>query len=253
MDLRLKDKVALVTGGARGLGKAVCLGLAAEGARVAVNYLRSAGAAAAVVAEIEKTHRVRALAVQADVAAEADVVAMFDRVEAALGPVDVLVNNAAYCPVVPTADIDEAEWNRAFQVNMTGTFLCARHLVRRLLAAGRTGRIVNISSQAAFRGSQSGKSAYDATKGAIVAFTVSLARELAPKGIAVNAVAPGLMYTEMLKPYVDAEPATFAARLPIGRLGRPDEVAAVVTFLASEQASFMTGATVDVSGGMLMR
>jgi len=253
MDLRLKDKVALVTGGARGLGKAVCLGLAAEGARVAVNYLQSAGAAAAIVAEIEKTHRVRALAVQADVAAEADVVAMFDRVEAALGPVDVLVNNAAYCPVVPTADIDEAEWNRAFQVNMTGTFLCARHLVRRLLAAGRTGRIVNISSQAAFRGSQSGKSAYDATKGAIVAFTVSLARELAPKGIAVNAVAPGLMYTEMLKPYVDADPATFNARLPIGRLGRPDEVAAVVTFLASERASFMTGATVDVSGGMLMR
>ena len=260
MDLHLTDKVALVTGGSRGLGKAICLALAAEGARVVVNYYRSADGtvdladeAAAVVEEIRRTHDVAALAAPADVASEAQVVALFDRAEAGLGPVDVLVNNAAYCPVLPTVDISEAEWNRAFQVNMTGTFLGARELARRLLAAGRKGRIVNISSQAAFRGSQSGKSAYDASKGAIVAFTVSLARELAPKGIAVNAVAPGLMYTEMLKPFVDADPAKFNARLPIGRLGLPEEVAAVVTFLASERASFMTGATVDVSGGMLMR
>jgi 3-oxoacyl-[acyl-carrier protein] reductase len=126
-------------------------------------------------------------------------------------------------------------------------------MIRRLLALGRKGRIVNVSSQAAFRGSESGKSAYDASKGAIVAFTVSLAREMARKGIAVNAVAPGLMYTEMLAPYVDAAPEKFNSRLPIGRLGRPEEVADVVAFLASDRASFMTGATVDVSGGMLMR
>jgi len=260
VDLNLTDKVGIVTGGSRGLGKAICFSLAAEGARVAVNYFRSADGkvdlgdeAAAVVEEIKATHGAQALAVPADVSVEADIVAMFDRVEKDLGPVDVLVNNAAYCPVVPTTEITETEWNYAFQVNMTGTFLGSRELVRRLRAAERTGRIVNVASQAAFRGSRSGKSAYDASKGAIVAFTVSLAREMAPHGIGVNAVAPGLMYTEMLKPYVDADPEKFNARLPIGRLGLPEEVANVVVFLASDRSSFMTGATVDVSGGMLMR
>jgi 3-oxoacyl-[acyl-carrier protein] reductase len=252
MDLHLKGKAALVTGGSRGLGRAICLALAAEGAKVAVNYRESAGKAQAVADEIVRAGGA-AVAVQADVSSEAAVVAMFDQMQAALGPVEILVNNAAYCPVVATAEITEAEWTRAFQVNMTGTFLCARELIRRLLPAGRKGRIVNISSQAAFRGSESGKTAYDASKGAIVAFTVSLAREMAKKGIAVNAVAPGLMYTEMLAPFVDANPAKFNARLPIGRLGLPEEVAAVVAFLASDRASFMTGATVDASGGMLMR
>jgi 3-oxoacyl-[acyl-carrier protein] reductase len=252
MDLHLADKVAIVTGGSRGLGKAVCLSLAGEGAKVAVNYVRSADKAQAVADAIAEAGGTAA-PFQADVADEAAVVDLFDRVRETLGPVDVLVNNAAFCPVVPTAEISEEEWNRAFQVNVTGTFLASRELVRRLRADGRTGRIVNVSSQAAFRGSRSGKSAYDASKGAVVAFTVSLAREMAPHGIAVNAVAPGLMYTEMLAPYVDAEPEKFAARLPIGRLGRTSEVADVVTFLASDRAGFMTGATVDVSGGMLMR
>jgi 3-oxoacyl-[acyl-carrier protein] reductase len=252
MDLHLKGKVALVTGGSRGLGRAIALALAAEGAGVAVNYRESADKARAVADEIAKAGG-RAVAVRADIAREAEVVAMFDEIEKALGPVEVLVNNAAYCPVVPTTQITAEEWDRALQVNVTGTFLCSREMIRRLLALGRKGRIVNVSSQAAFRGSESGKSAYDASKGAIVAFTVSLAREMAKKGIAVNAVAPGLMYTEMLAPYVDAAPEKFNSRLPIGRLGRPEEVADVVAFLASDRASFMTGATVDVSGGMLMR
>jgi 3-oxoacyl-[acyl-carrier protein] reductase len=252
VDLNLKNKVALVTGGSRGLGRAICLSLAGEGARVGVIYRESAEKAKAVVAEIRAGGGM-AVDIRADVAREADVLRLFDEAEKALGPPDVLVNNAAYCPVCPTKDLTEDEWTRAFQVNVTGTFLASREMVRRLLASGRKGRIVNISSQAAFRGSESGKSAYDASKGAIVAFTVSLAREMARHGIAVNGVAPGLMYTEMLKPFVDANPEKFNARLPIGRLGLPEEVANVVTFLASEKASFMTGATVDVSGGMLMR
>ncbi|MCX5685388.1 MAG: SDR family oxidoreductase [Planctomycetota bacterium] len=252
MDLHLKGKVALVTGGSRGLGRAVCLALAAEGAKVAVNYRESAGKAQAVADEIVRAGGA-AVAVRADVASEPDVMAMYDLVEKALGPVEILINNAAYCPVVATTEITVEEWSRAFQVNVTGTFLCSREMIRRLLAAGRKGRIVNISSQAAFRGSESGKTAYDASKGAIVSFTVSLAREMAAKGIAVNAVAPGLMYTEMLAPYVDANPEKFNARLPIGRLGLPEEVADVVALLASDRAAFMTGATVDVSGGMLMR
>jgi 3-oxoacyl-[acyl-carrier protein] reductase len=135
---------------------------------------------------------------------------------------------------------------------VTGTFLCSREMVRRLLAARRVGRIVNISSQAAFRGSQSGKTAYDASKGAIISFTVSLAREMAPHGICVNCVAPGLMYTEMLKAVIDANREKFESRVPLHRVGTVDEVASVVVFLASDRASYMTGATVDVSGGMAM-
>jgi 3-oxoacyl-[acyl-carrier protein] reductase len=253
MDLHLADKVAIVTGGSRGLGRSIALALGAEGAKVALAYRQEAEKAEAVADEIRRLPGAAALAVRADLASEAEVVALFDRTEETLGPPDVLVNNAAYCPVSPVTEISEAEWNYTFQVNVTGTFLASREAARRWIAAGRPGRIVNISSQAAFRGSRSGKSAYDASKGALVALTVTMARELAPRGIAVNAVAPGLMYTEMLAPFIDAEPEKFKARIPLGRIGRTEEVASVVVFLASDRASFMTGATVDVSGGMLMR
>jgi len=252
VDLGLERKVALVTGASRGLGKAIALGLAAEGARVAVNYRRNPEKAEAVVREIREKHGGEAVAVFADVAAEADVARMFDEAEAKLGPLDVLVNNAAIAPACPTADTTLETLERTFATNMTGTFLCCRELVRRLRAEGRTGRIVNISSQAAFRGSQSGKTAYDASKGAVISFTISLAREMAPHGIAVNCVAPGLMYTEMLKELIDANREKFEGRVPLRRIGTVEEVAAVVVFLASERASYMTGATVDVSGGLAM-
>ena len=248
MDLKLKDKVAFVTGGSHGLGKAICLGLAAEGAKVGVNYHRNPEKAEAVVAEIRQKFGVEAFAVRGDIAVEADVIRMYDQ----LGVVDVLVNNAAVCPVGPITEMSEADWNRTFQVNMTGTFLCSREMVRRLEKVKRIGRIVNISSQAAFSGSQSGKSPYDASKGAIIAFTVSLARELAPKNICVNCVAPGLMYTEMLAPFIDANREKFESRVPLHRLGSVEEITNVVVFLASERSSYMTGATVDVSGGLAM-
>ena len=252
MDLHLKGKAALVTGASHGLGKAIALGLAAEGAKVAVNYHRNPEKAEDAVREIREKHGVEAIAVLADIAVEADVLRMFDEAEAMLGPLDVLVNNAAVAPACPTADTPVETWERAFGINMTGTFLCCREMVRRLRAAKRTGRIVNISSQAAFRGSQSGKTAYDASKGAIISFTISLAREMALHGIAVNCVAPGLMYTEMLKELIDANREKFESRVPVHRVGSVDEVASVVVFVASERASYMTGATVDVSGGLAM-
>ncbi len=252
MDLRLQETVALVTGASHGLGKAIALGFAAEGARVGVNYHRDPDRADATVREIRTTNGGDAMGARGDVAHEADVIRMFDELEAELGGVDVLVNNAAVCPTGPTAEMTEAEWLRALQVNMTGTFLCSREMVRRLLATGRTGRIVNISSQAAFRGSQSGKTAYDASKGGIIAFTISLARELASHGICVNCVAPGLMYTEMIKEAIDADREKYEARVPLGRIGSVEEVANVVVFLASDRCSYMTGATVDVSGGLAM-
>jgi 3-oxoacyl-[acyl-carrier protein] reductase len=253
MDLKLKDKVVLVTGGSHGLGRAICLGLAAEGAKVGVNYHRNPEKAGAVVAEIRRAYGVEAAPACGDIANEADVLRMFDEIEQRFGPVDALVNNAAVCPVGPITEMTEADWNRTFQVNMTGTFLCSRELARRSLKANRPGRIVNIASQAAFRGSQSGKAPYDASKGAIVAFTVSLARELASKHIAVNAVAPGFMYTEMLAPFIDADREKFESRVPLHRIATLEEVTNVVVFLASDRASYMTGATVDVSGGLAMR
>ncbi len=253
MDLHLKDKVAVVTGGSHGLGKAICLALAAEGAKVAVNYWRNPEKATAVVDQIGDCFGVETLAVRGDVADENDVEEMFRLAEERLGPVDVLVNNAAVCPTCNVKDMTEEEWSHTVRVNLTGTFLTSREMVRRLLAAGRTGRIVNVSSQAAFRGSTTGHAPYDASKGAIVSFTVSLAREVAGQGIAVNAVAPGMMFTEMTAKTLEANEEKYLTRIPLHRIGKTEEIANVTVFLASDRASYMTGATVDVSGGLLMR
>jgi 3-oxoacyl-[acyl-carrier protein] reductase len=252
MDLHLKDKVVLVTGASHGLGKTVALMLAEEGARVGVNYRRNPEKAEEVLREIAARGGTPAAAIPGDVAVEADVAAMFDRLQDRLGPADALVNNAAVCPVGPTAELSLDDFNHALGVNLTGTFLASRELIRRLLAAGRRGKIVNISSQAAFRGSQSGKTAYDASKMGIVGFTISLAREMAKHQINVNCVAPGLMDTDMLAPLIAADPEAFRRRVPLGRIGTPEEIGAMVLFLCSDRADYMTGATVDVSGGLAM-
>jgi 3-oxoacyl-[acyl-carrier protein] reductase len=252
MDLHLKEKVVLVTGASHGLGKTIALMLAEEGARVGVNYRRSPEKAEEVVRQIAARWGTPAVPIPGDVAVEADVAAMFDRLQAELGPADALVNNAAVCPVGPTADLSLDDFNHALGVNLTGTFLASRELVRRLLAGGRRGKIVNISSQAAFRGSQSGKTAYDASKMGIIGFTISLAREMAKHQINVNCVAPGLMDTGMVAPLINADPEAFRRRVPLGRIGTPEEIGALVVFLCSDRADYMTGATVDVSGGLAM-
>ena len=253
MDLALQDKVVLVTGGARGLGRAVCLGFAAEGAKLAINYRQSAQQALALAEEIQTAYQAEAIAVAGDVGSEAGVQDMFDSAIKAFGRVDVLVNNAAVCPTRKVIDTTEAEWSETVRVNLTGTFLACRTMVRHLLATSRTGRIVNVSSAAAFLGSTTGHGPYDASKGGMISFTISLAREVAPHGIAVNAVAPGMMYTDMTAGTLSANEEKYLARIPLRRIGKPEEVANIVVFLASDRASYMTGATVDVSGGLLMR
>ncbi len=253
MDLNLNDKVALVTGGSRGLGEAISLALAAEGARVAVNYRRNPEKAEGVVREIRDRFGVEALAVEGDVSLEGDVTRMFQLIDERFSLVDVLVNNAAVCPTCQVKDTTLQQWEQTLRVNLTGTFLACREMVRRLLAAGRGGRIVNVSSAAAFLGSTTGHAPYDASKGGMVSFTVSLAREVAAHGIAVNAVAPGMMSTEMTAETLAANESKYLARIPLKRIGDTSEVADVIAFLASEKASYMTGATVDVSGGLLMR
>jgi 3-oxoacyl-[acyl-carrier protein] reductase len=260
MDLNLKDKIALVTGGSSGLGKAICLGLAEEGARVAVNYYRNTEKgidfvddADEVVQEIQDSYSVDATAAGCDVSIESDVVSMFDKVEKELGLIDILVNNAALCPTCLVHEMTEQMWSDTIQTNLTGTFFTSKQLVKRLLESEQEGKIVNIVSQAAFRGSTTGHAPYDASKGGIVSFTIALAREVAQKGINVNAVAPGMIRTEMVAKVLEANEEKYLNRIPLHRIATPKEVADVVVFLASERARYMTGATVDVTGGMLMR
>lgn len=253
MELNLKDKVALVTGGSRGIGKAMCLSLAAEGAKVAVNYNTSAEKAQGVVKEIKTRYGTDAIAVSANVASESDVLAMFAKINEKFSRLDILVNNAAVCPTCPVKDMTERMWKETIEVNLNGTFLCCREFVKQLLDNNRKGRIVNIASQAAFRGSTSGHAPYDASKGGIVSFTIALAREMAPHDIGVNAVAPGLVMTGMVADAVNKNREKYLNRVPLHRIAEPEEIADVVIFMASERSGYMTGATVDVTGGMLMR
>ncbi len=253
MDLSLKDRVAIVTGGARGLGQAISLGLAAEGAKVAVNYRRDPLRANELASLMRTTYGVDVLPVHGDVSRFDDVQQMFRLTEDALGEVDILVNNAGIWPTAYVKDMTEEEWNAALAVNLTGPFLTSREAVRRWLASGRKGTIVNVASQAAFFGSTSGHAHYAASKAGLVNFGISLAREMAPHGIRINAVAPGMVATDMARDALDKDLPAYLQRIPLGRVAEPAEVANVVVFLASDRASYMTGATVDVTGGMLMR
>jgi 3-oxoacyl-[acyl-carrier protein] reductase len=249
MDLNLRNKVVLVTGGARGIGAVICKTFAAEGVKVGINYRRSREQAEALASEIGLS---QATLVPGDVGKEADIAPMFDQLEQAFGPVDLLINNAAHCPSGPLESYTRSEWERTFAVNVTGAFRACQEFIQRLRARHAPGRIVNIASQAAFFGSTSGHLPYDASKGALISMTRALAREVALEGIAVNAVAPGMVLTEMVAGIWEQRKEGYLARIPLHRIGQPEEIAKVVVFLASEAASYMTGATVDVSGGVLM-
>jgi len=253
MDLDLKDKVALVTGASHGLGKTTSLLLASEGAKVVVNYRQSAERADEVVRHIQDKHGTEAVPVYADVGKESDVVAMFEKIDEQFGRIDILINNAAYCPTGQVADMSEETWNYTLQVNLTGAFLCCREFFKRLLDRQHPGRIVNISSQAAFRGSTTGHAPYDVSKRGMVSFTVTLAREVAEKNIMVNCVSPGMMHTEITDKVLQANMQKYIDRIPIRRIGKTEEIARVVVFLAGRGSDHMTGATVDVSGGLAMR
>lgn len=245
----MKRLVTVVTGGSRGIGAATCLRLAAEGHDVVVNYVRDA-AAAEEVAERVRAAGARAMSVRADTSVEADADRLFDVAERELGPLTGLVNNAAVTgPLGRFADAGTDVLRRVVDVNLMGTLLCSRRAVRLMTPRGE-GAIVNISSGAATLGSPGEYVHYAATKAAVDAFTLGLAKELGPDGIRVNAVAPGLIDTEMHAAMGAPDRAReMAGNIPLRRAGQAEEIAAAVAWLMSPEASYTTGAVLRVAGG----
>jgi glucose 1-dehydrogenase/3-oxoacyl-[acyl-carrier protein] reductase len=247
--VKLEDKVALVTGAARGIGRGIAEELAEQGAHVAVNDLDVAGPAEDVVAAIRARDR-RAMAVEADVASRAAVEAMVDRVWRELGPIDILVNNAGIETIVPFLELTDEQWTRLTDTNLRGAWLCSQVVCRRVVAESRQAAIVNIGSIQAAK-VLPGRTHYAPTKLGLEALTRNMAAEMTPLGIRVNCVHPGLIDTDMTA-WVMKDPEllpTVLEQISMGRAGVPRDVASVVAFLASEEAGYVTGQSIFVDGG----
>lgn len=253
MDLCLKDKVAIVTGGGSGLGAAICDVLAREGAKVAVNYIVDQANVFRFVDRLNEKYNIGAIPLYGDITNPSDIDNIINTCVDIYGKTDILVNNAGVWPTAFVKDMSDEEWERVIKINLTGPFMFSKRVVNHFIGRRSKGKIINIVSQAAFHGSTSGHAHYAAAKSGLVTFTVSLAREVAKYGINVNAVAPGMMRTPMNVKELAEREAEYLERIPLGRIADPVEVAYVVAFLASEKADYITGATIDVTGGMLMR
>ncbi|HEX5504784.1 MAG TPA: 3-oxoacyl-ACP reductase family protein [Thermomicrobiales bacterium] len=247
--MKLAGKVALVTGGGRGNGRAIALGLAREGADVAVNYVAHPDAARDAAREIEGLGR-RAAAVRANTADAGEVARMVAEVVERFGRVDILVNNAGVLTRTPFLEIGEDEWDRILDVNLKGYFLVGQAVARRMVAQGGGGHIINISSGNQFNASPN-LAHYCASKGGVGLLTKTMALELAPHGIRVNAIAPGLIETDMNRHDIarDDFRAARLARIPLRTIGRPEDLVGVAVLLASDDARLITGATFSVDGG----
>lgn len=249
---QLRDRVALVTGGSRGLGAATCLALSEAGALVVLNYAQNVDAAKDTESRIRlKGGRVSLL--PGDVSREPDVSAMFRTIEETFGRLDILVNNAGVNSDFIVEEMNVAEWDRIMAVNLRGSFLCAKHAIP-LMRKARYGRIINLSSQGVRKGSIA-HAHYAASKMGLIGFTRSLARELGRDGITVNAVSPGRIMTDMLMSNLahEGKEEEWIRQTPLGRFGEPGEVAEAIVFLASERASYITGQILAVDGGLLMQ
>ena len=245
-----RGKVAIVTGAGGGMGQAIARRLASGGAGILANDL-SLEAAERTVADLAKAGH-EAVAVAGDVSASGDVARMVERALERFGAIHVLVNNAGVLRPTRVIDIQEEEWDLIIRVNLKGTYLCSRAVLPVMQRQG-WGRIVNMSSTAGRSTSTVGGAHYTASKAGVLGFTRHLARETARDGITVNAVCPGLIDTDMVRSTISDEQAdAYAERFPLNRMGEPREVAELVAFLATDRASYITGASLDINGGALM-
>jgi len=247
--MSLSGKIAVVTGGSRGIGRAICLRLASLGATVMVNYV-SNPAAAEETAQSIRAAGGKAEPVQFNVAVPAEIEAAFKNILDAHGRVDILVNNAGITRDGLLMKMKDEQWDEVLNTNLKGVFLCTK-AVSRAMMKQRWGRIINITSVIGFAGN-AGQANYAAAKAGIVGFTKSVAKELASRGITVNGVAPGYIVTDMTRDLSEDVTNTIKAEIPMGVLGEPDDIAGAVAYLASDDARYVTGQFIHVNGGMFM-
>lgn len=243
------QKTAAVTGSARGIGRAIAEALAADGASLAILDINEEGAIA-TAEEIAAKYSVRTWPAKVDVADSEMVVQVFKQLESELGPVNILVNNAGVTRDTLLMRMKDDQWDTVINIHLNGTFYCSRAVIRGMIKQ-RYGRIINISSIVGLRG-QAGQTNYASAKAGIIGFTKALAQELASRSITVNAVAPGYIRTEMTEALPEEVLKSYLERIPLAREGTTDDVAAVVRFLASDDASYITGAIIPVDGGLAM-
>lgn len=243
----LEGQVAIVTGASRGIGKEIAIALAKEGAKVAINYARSSEAAEAVVSDIQAAGS-EAIALQADVSQNDQVEALIKTVQEKWGRIDILVNNAGITRDTLLLRMKPEDWLAVIELNLTGVFYCTK-AVSKMMLKQRSGRIINIASVAGQMGNP-GQGNYSAAKAGVIGFTKTIAKEMAPRGVTVNAVAPGFIETDMTHGLETEEILKF---IPLNRYGKPEEVAGLVRFLAADPAAaYITGQTFNVDGGMVM-
>lgn len=242
----LSGKTAIVTGGGKGLGWSIAERLARDGANLVITDVDGKGAREKAQL-IEQMNR-QAMAIEMDVSRWADVKAMVEKVVQRFKRIDILINNAGILgPYLPVTDYPEEDWDRVIEVNLKGTFLCCKAVLP-VMKAQSYGKVVNLASVAGKDGNAN-MSAYAVTKAAIICLTKTLGKEMAPYNVLVNCVAPALIETEMAREMTPEQRALLTSKIPLGRLGKPEEVAAVVKFLVSDEASFVTGQCYDISGG----
>lgn len=247
--MSLKGRNALVTGGSRGIGKAIAIALAKEGANIIINYTSNSQSAEAVVNEIQ-SYGVKALAVKANVSNSQEVKAMMEEIEEKLEGVDILINNAGITRDNLFMRMKDEEWQQVMDVNLNGIFYCTKAVVRRMMKQ-KYGKIINMSSVVGVMGN-AGQANYCASKAGVIGMTKSLAKELAPKGINVNAIAPGFIDTDMTAVLNENIKDQMLEHIPLKKYGKPEDIANLVVFLSSENSQYITGQVIHVDGGMAM-
>lgn len=250
MDYGIKGKIAFITGAAQGIGFATAKAMAAEGVDLMLNDLEIEAISKAAE-EVRKVNpEVRILPVAGDISSEEDVKRMFDTCHKELGKVSIMINNAAYSPKTPFDQISAEEFSRVMNINLLGTFLCSKYAFEDMRDE-HWGRIVNLSSIAGRLGANDAGLHYSTTKGGVVSMTLTQAKKMGPFGVTSNAVAPGRIYTRLTRVLPEERIKQIEADIPMRRIGEPEEIASVICFLASQQASYVSGAVIDVRGGYI--